>query len=399
MATILAVVIFVSYIGLGIPDSLFGAAWPAIYGEMSLPVSYANFITVIHATGTIVSSLMSASLIKRLGTSRVTFISTLLTSVALFGFSMSENIVWLCLSAIPLGLGAGSIDTALNNYVAVNYSARQMSFLHTSYGIGVTVSPYLMSLAIGDGNWRNGYKAMFIFQMSIALLVLVTLPVWKKVREQKAQDEISQKTISIPTALKMKKVKPTLVMFMTSCAIEAICLVWGSTYLVEARGVTEEQGAECITFYFLGMTAGRFLSGIISGKLSPKQIIAFGEVVTFVALVLIISPFSLGIATVGLFMIGLGNGPLFPNLTHLAPIHFGMELSQSLIGLQMAASSVSVLLSPIIFGQIAQHIGSHLFPHILMLLLVLTAVATFFLMKPKSASHQAADSKSDVSAV
>ena len=168
MATVLMIIIFISYISLGIPDSLFGAAWPAIYGEMSLPVSYANFITVIHATGTIVSSLMSASLIKRLGTSRVTFISTLLTSVALFGFSMSENIVWLCLSAIPLGLGAGSIDTALNNYVAVNYSARQMSFLHTSYGIGVTVSPYLMSLAIGDGNWRNGYKAMFIFQMSIA---------------------------------------------------------------------------------------------------------------------------------------------------------------------------------------------------------------------------------------
>lgn len=384
MATILAVVIFVSYIGLGIPDSLFGAAWPAIYSEMSLPVSYANFITVIHATGTIISSLSSAALIKKLGTSRVTLISTLLTAVALFGFSVSDNIVWLCLSAIPLGLGAGSIDTALNNYVAVNYSAKQMSFLHTSYGVGVTVSPYLMSLAIGDGNWRNGYKAMFFFQMSIALLVLITLPVWKKVREQKAEPEVSQKTISIPTALRMKKVKPTLIMFMTSCAIEAICLVWGSTYLVEARGVTEEQGAECITFYFLGMTVGRFLSGVISDRLSPKQIIAIGEVITFIALLLIISPFGLGIATVGLFMIGLGNGPLFPNLTHLAPVHFGMELSQALIGLQMAASSVSVLLSPIIFGQIAQHIGSHLFPHILIILLILTAAATFCLMKPSS---------------
>ena len=384
MSTILAVVIFVSYIGLGIPDSLFGAAWPAIYSEMSLPVSYANFITVIHATGTIISSLSSAALIKKLGTSRVTLISTLLTAVALFGFSVSDNIVWLCLSAIPLGLGAGSIDTALNNYVAVNYSARQMSFLHTSYGVGVTVSPYLMSLAIGDGNWRNGYRAMFFFQVSIALLVLITLPVWKKVREQKAEPEVSQKTISIPTALRMKKVKPTLIMFMTSCAIEAICLVWGSTYLVEARGVTEEQGAECITFYFLGMTVGRFLSGVISDRLSPKQIIAIGEVITFIALLLIISPFGLGIATVGLFMIGLGNGPLFPNLTHLAPVHFGMELSQALIGLQMAASSVSVLLSPIIFGQIAQHIGSHLFPYILIILLILTAAATFCLMKPSS---------------
>ena len=384
MATILAVVIFISYIGLGIPDSLFGAAWPAIYSEMSLPVSYANFITVIHASGTIVSSLMSATLIKKLGTSKVTFISTLLTAVALLGFSLSDNIVWLCLSAIPLGLGAGSIDTALNNYVAVNYSAGQMSFLHTSYGVGVTVSPYLMSLAIGDGNWRGGYRMMFIFQISIALLVLVTLPVWKKVKERKAEPEVIQKTISIPEALKIKRVKPTLLMFMTSCAIEAICLVWGSTYLVEARGVTEEQGAECITFYFLGMTAGRFLSGVVSKKLTPKQIIVIGECITFIALMLIVSPLSLGFATVGLFMIGLGNGPLFPNLTHLVPVHFGFELSQSLIGLQMAASSVSVLLSPIIFGQIAEHIGSHLFPHILIVLLVLTAAETYCLMKKSS---------------
>lgn len=384
MATILAVVIFISYIGLGIPDSLFGAAWPAIYSEMSLPVSYANFITVIHASGTIVSSLMSATLIKKLGTSKVTFISTLLTAVALLGFSLSDNIVWLCLSAIPLGLGAGSIDTALNNYVAVNYSAGQMSFLHTSYGVGVTVSPYLMSLAIGDGNWRGGYRMMFIFQISIALLVLVTLPVWKKVKERKADPEVIQKTVSIPEALKIKRVKPTLLMFMTSCAIEAICLVWGSTYLVEARGVTEEQGAECITFYFLGMTAGRFLSGVVSKKLTPKQIIVIGECITFTALMLIVSPLSLSFVTVGLFMIGLGNGPLFPNLTHLVPVHFGFELSQSLIGLQMAASSVSVLLSPIIFGQIAEHIGSHLFPHILIVLLVLTAAETYCLMKKSS---------------
>lgn len=388
MATILAVVIFVSYIGLGIPDSLFGAAWPAIYSEMNLPVSYANFITVIHATGTIISSLSSASLIKRLGTSRVTFISTLLTAAALLSFSLSDNIVWLCLSAVPLGLGAGSIDTALNNYVAVNYSARQMSFLHTSYGVGVTVSPFLMSLAIGDGNWRNGYRTMFFIQLTIALLVLATLGVWKKVKEQSDEPEVIQKTVGIVTAIKMKKVKPTLVMFMTSCAIEAICLVWGSTYLVQARGVTEEQGAKCITFYFLGMTVGRFLSGVISSKLSPKQIIVFGETVTFVALLMIILPLNLGFATAGLFLIGIGNGPLFPNLTHLAPVNFGMELSQSLIGLQMAASSVSVLLSPIIFGQIAQHIGSYLFPHVLLILLGLTAIATFCLMKKNSTAEK-----------
>lgn len=381
MATVLMIIIFISYISLGIPDSLFGAAWPAIYGEMSLPVSYANFITVIHATGTIISSLMSATIIKKLGTAKVTFLSALITSIALLGFSLSDNIVWLCLSAVPLGLGAGSIDTALNNYVAINYSAKQMSYLHSSYGVGVTVSPYLMSLAIGDGNWRDGYKLMFIIQFSIAMLVLFTLPIWKKVKEQKTEAEVKQKTLSIPKALAIPKFKATLMIFIFSVAIEAICLVFGATYLVEARGVTEEQGAECITFYFLGMTLGRILSGVISGKLSPRQIIILGECITFIAITLLILPLNLTFATIGLFMIGLGNGPLFPNMTHLVPVHFGEELSQSLIGLQMAASSVSVLLSPILFGQIAEYLGAHLFPCVLMAMLLLTAIATARLFK------------------
>lgn len=388
MATVLMVIIFISYISLGIPDSLFGAAWPAIYGEMSLPVSYANFITVIHATGTIVSSLSSAAVIKRLGTAKVTFLSALMTSFALLAFSMSDNMLWLCLSAVPLGLGAGSIDTALNNYVAINYNATQMSFLHTSYGVGVTISPYLMSMAIGDGDWRDGYRTMFLIQVSIALLVLVTLPVWKKVKEQKAEPEVVQKTISIPKALKIKRVKPTLMIFVFSVAIEAICLVYGSTYLVEARGITEEQGAECITYYFLGMTLGRLLSGFLSKKLSSKQIIITGECITFVAITLLLLPLNMTVATVGLFMIGLGNGPLFPNLTHLMPVHFGKDLSQSLIGLQMAVSSVSVLLSPILFGQIAEHLGAGLFPTVLMIMLLITGASTVRLFFTKTKSKQ-----------
>ncbi len=383
MATVLIIVIYIAYISLGIPDSLLGAAWPAIYGEMGLPVSYANFITVIHATGTIVSSLLSATVIKRFGTAKVTFMSTVLTCVALISFSLSDNMLWLCLSAIPLGLGAGSIDTALNNYVAVNYSASQMSFLHSSYGVGVTISPYLMSLAIGDGNWRNGYRMMFFIQLSITLLILLTLPVWKKVKEKKAEPEVKQKTISIPKALSMPKVKPTLIMFIGSCAIESICLVYGATYLVESRGITEEKGAECITFYFLGMTLGRILSGFLSKKLSPKQIIILGECVTFIAITLLILPLNLTFATIGLFMIGLGNGPLFPNLTHLAPVHFGEELSQSLIGLQMASSNSAILFAPILFGQIAEHIGAHLFPQVQMIMLVITGLATLLLFKKR----------------
>ena len=376
MATVLSVIIFISYISLGIPDSLFGAAWPAIYNELSLPVSYANFITVIHATGTIISSLMSATVIRKLGTAKVTFLSALTTSVALLCFSLSDNMIWLCLSAVPLGLGAGSIDTALNNYVAINYNATQMSFLHTSYGVGVTVSPYLMSIAMGNGNWHDGYRNMFYIQLSIALLILVTLPVWNKVRAEKAKPEIRQQTLSIPKALAIPKFKPTLLVFIASVAIEAICLIWSCTYLVETRGVTEEKGAQCVTFYFIGMTLGRFISGLISKKLSPKQIIITGECVTFIAITMLILPLNLTVATIGFFLIGVGNGPLFPNMTHLAPVHFGEELSQATIGIQMAASSVSVLLSPIIFGILAENIGTHLFPYSLMAMLILTALAT-----------------------
>lgn len=376
MATVLSVIIFISYISLGIPDSLFGAAWPAIYSELSLPVSYANFITVIHATGTIISSLMSATVIRKLGTAKVTFLSALTTSVALLCFSLSDNMIWLCLSAVPLGLGAGSIDTALNNYVAINYNATQMSFLHTSYGVGVTVSPYLMSIAMGNGNWHDGYRNMFYIQLSIALLILVTLPVWNKVRDEKAKPEIRQQTLSIPKALAIPKFKPTLLVFIASVAIEAICLIWSCTYLVETRGVTEERGAQCVTFYFIGMTLGRFISGLISKKLSPKQIIITGECVTFIAITMLILPLNLTVATIGFFLIGFGNGPLFPNMTHLAPVHFGEELSQATIGIQMAASSVSVLLSPIIFGILAENIGTHLFPYSLMAMLILTALAT-----------------------
>ncbi len=383
MSTLLIIVIYIAYISLGIPDSLLGAAWPSIYGEMSLPVSYANFITVIHATGTIISSLLSAAVIKRLGTAKVTFLSAFITSIALLSFSLSHNMLWLCVSAIPLGLGAGSIDTALNNYVAINYSATQMSFLHSSYGVGVTLSPYLMSLAIGDGNWRGGYKLMFIIQFSIAMLVLITMPVWKKVKEQKAEPEVVQNSISIPKAISMPKVKPTLIMFIGSCAIESICLVWGATYLVESKGITEENAAECITFYFLGMTLGRILSGFLSKKMSPKGIIILGECVTFAAIMLLILPLNMTFVTIGLFMIGLGNGPLFPNLTHLAPVHFGEELSQSLIGLQMASSNSAILFAPIIFGQIAEHIGAGLFPYVQMLMLIMTALATFMLFRKK----------------
>jgi fucose permease len=225
---------------------------------------------------------------------------------------------------------------------------------------------------------------MFYIQLAITMLIFVTLPIWKKVKENKGTEEIRQETISIGKALSIPKFKPTLTVFFASVALEAICLVWSCTYLVETKGVTEEKGAECVTFYFLGMTVGRFLSGILSTKLSPKQIIIIGECITFIAVTLLMLPLSLTVSVVGLFLIGLGNGPLFPNMTHLAPVHFGEKLSQATIGIQMAVSSFSVLVSPIIFGFLAENIGTHLFPPSLMAMVIVTVLSTALLFRKRN---------------
>ena len=197
MTILLLIFIYIFYIGLGIPDSLLGTAWPAIYAEFHAPISYVSFVSMIISGGTVASSLLSARIIAKLGTPKVTALSTSLTAIALLGFSCSQNFLWLCLCAVPLGIGAGSIDTALNNYVAVNYNAMQMSFLHCFYGIGVSLSPYLMSLALSDNmNWRGGYRTVFFIQLCIALLSIVSLPLWKKAKQRQPGKEIRMKVLS-----------------------------------------------------------------------------------------------------------------------------------------------------------------------------------------------------------
>ena len=306
MATLLLAVIYIAFIGLGIPDSLFGAAWPAIYTELSLPLSAANFVTVLTSAGTILSSLLSARLIRRLGTGGVTALSTVLTAVALFAFSFSQNLVWLCACGIPLGLGAGCIDTALNNYVALHYRATHMNFLHCFYGIGVTVSPYLMSLALSEQmNWRGGYHTVFYIQTVIA-----------------------------------------------------------------------DMAAAVITFYFAGMTLGRILSGLLSVKYSDWQIIFAGEAVILISVVILLADKSITAVIPGLFLIGLGNGPVFPNMTHITPVLYRKETSQSVIGIQMAFSNLSIMLTPVLFGVLADVTGPGIFPGFLLVMFVLMAGCT-----------------------
>lgn len=378
MATLLLIVIYIAFIGLGIPDSLFGTAWPAIYTEMDLPVSWASFVTVIVSGGTIVSSLLSARVINRFGTAAVTAVSTAMTALALFGFSVSGSMLWLCLFAVPLGLGAGSVDTALNNYVALHYKAVHMNFLHCFYGIGVSLSPYLMSLALSGHSWRSGYRTVFWIQLGITAATVLSLPLWKKAAAARAADapESPARTVGFGTLLKNRQVRLACLVFIGSCGLEYTCGTWGSTFLVETRALPANRAALLVTFYYVGMALGRFTSGILSAKLPPRRIIGLGQAVTLAAVLLVLLPLPAAVSGVGLFLVGFGNGPVFPNMLHLTPQVFGPELSQSVMGVQMASSYVGIMLAPALFGVLAQNISASLFPYYLLVLYAIMAAGS-----------------------
>lgn len=378
MATLLLIVIYIAFIGLGVPDSLFGTAWPAIYTDLNLPVSWASIVTIIVSCGTITSSLLSSWLISRFGTGKITAVSTLMTALALLGFSCSDSMLWLCLCAIPLGLGAGSIDTALNNYVALHYKASHMNFLHCFYGIGVSLSPYLMSLALSKGTWEGGYRAVFWFQLAIAALTALALPLWKKVRHAQngEEEEETPRVLSFPALMKMPKVRMACLVFIGYCALEYTCGTWGSTFLVNAKGAAADTAARMVTFYYIGLALGRFLSGVLAGRLHSRQLVKIGQMILLAAVVSLFLPLPFAFCSVSLFFIGLGNGPIFPNMLHLTPELFGKDLSQAVIGAEMATSYIGVLLAPALFGLIAQNVTAALFPVYLLVLYALMITGT-----------------------
>ncbi len=382
MSTLLLIVIYITFIGLGIPDSLFGTAWPAIYSAFGVAISHANFVTSIVSGGTILSSLLSTRLIKCFGTAKVTAVSTAMTAGALLGFSIAPNIIFLCLFAVPLGIGAGAIDTALNNYVALHYRAVHMNFLHCFYGIGVSLSPYLMSLMLSaTGNWRQGYQTVFWVQLGIAIMTIISIPLWKKVNSTDSYEEENALVIGIIDLLKDLKVRRVCLVFLGSCAIEYTCGVWGSTFLVTEKQMAVDAAAKVIMFYYIGMALGRFSSGILALKCTSQQMIKIGQCITLIAIALLLLPLS-PIATSGaLFLIGLGNGPIFPNMIHLTPENFGKERSQAVVSIQMSASYISILLAPVLFGLLAQFISLALFPYYLCAMLFIMLLGTFLTRK------------------
>lgn len=363
---LLLLIIYIAFIGLGLPDSLFGTAWPAIYADLHLPFSFGSFVTLLTSLCTVYSSLKSDSVIRRWGTYRVTLFSTALTAIAILGMALSGNFIFFCLCAIPLGLGAGSIDTALNNYVALHYTPAQMNFLHCFYGLGVTLSPYILSVMLTEETgWRGGYRTVFLIQLGITFMLFVSYRLWEK---RKKEDSTDTQIVALSTreVLKQKGVLPMLTLFFTSVALEMSCGAWGATYLVENLHVSSDTAASAVMFYFIGIAVGRFFSGILAMKLNEWKIIRIGVMVLLVALVLLLFSHDILLTTIALLLIGMGNGPMFPNLCSLTPKIFGEHHSASVMGTQIAVANISMMLMPVCCGLLAQWLGMCIFPYFLL---------------------------------
>lgn len=365
----LLVVIYISFIAVGLPDSLLGVAWPVMYVEFGLPISVNGYIAMMMSACTIVSSLFSARINHKIGTGVVTAISTAMTALALFGYAYSENVVFLFLLAIPLGLGAGAIDSGLNSFVALHYSVAQMNFLQCFYGLGVLISPWLMSMALGtEGDWRKGYLIVAVIQSALTVLTVAALPLWKKMEKRVvAQEKTETKILSVKQLLRTPGVGISCLAFALACGMELSFGTWCSTYFVEAKGVPANYAAQITVLFYVGMTAGRFLSGLFAKKLTPTQMLWISGILLLVAILGLLLPAGLGVSAVALLLAGVGVGPLFPNLVHLTPVAFGRDVASSVIGMQMSASYLGITLMPAVFGMLAQHIGVSLFPGFLLL--------------------------------
>lgn len=371
----LLVVIYIAFIGLGVPDSLIGSAWPAIHTELNIPVEAVSFITFIISGCTVLSSIFSAKILNKIGTSKVTAFSTSMTAAALFGFSFADSFWVMIPLAVILGLGAGAIDSGLNNYVALHFKASHMNFLHCFYGVGVSLSPYLMSLALGNAGWRGGYRYAFYVQAVITILLIVSIPLWKKSSSDGQTEDETSTNLSLFQMAKMPEVRQVWVIMLATNAIEYACGVWGSTYLVEEKGFSPEYGALALTIYYVGMSIGRFVSGLLSDKISTWKRIGIGSAILAPAILVMLLPLHGAVTVVGLFLVGLGNGSIYPNMIHLTPHNFGKEVSQSVMGSQIAFAYIGVMLAPPVVSLISGLFGIKIYPVLLAVLYVIMIVA------------------------
>ena len=367
MITLILIIIYLAFISLGLPDSLLGSAWPVMQTDLSVGFSSAGIISMIISGGTIVSSLLSCKFINRFGTGKVTFVSVTMTAVALLGFSISPSFIWLCIIAIPLGLGAGSVDTALNNFVALHYKAKHMSWLHCFWGIGATSGPVIMSLFIAKNNgWQKGYFTISLIQFSLVFLLFITLPLWKMFEKNDEESLDKKEDIEKISPLKMPGVKLALLSFVCYCAAESTAGLWGRSYLVNYKGLSADNAARWISLFYAGITLGRFLTGFLTMKFNNLILIRSGQVICIIGVVCLLLPLPIYFSMISLILIGLGCAPIYPCMIHETPTRFGKVESQSIIGLQMAFAYIGSTFMPPILGFIASKSSIMIFPYFLL---------------------------------
>ena len=363
MVHLLLAIIYLSFISLGLPDALLGSAWPVMSLELGAPLSYAGAVSMIISLGTVVSSLLSDRLTKRFGTGLVTAVSIGLTALALFGFSASTAFWHLCIWAIPYGLGAGSVDASLNNYVALHYASRHMSWLHCMWGLGASVGPYILGSALAAGmGWDTGYRIISVFQILLAAAVFLSLPLWKKRASAPTADGEKAEALTMKQIFGIPGAKEVMLAFFCYCALEQTAILWGSTYLVMHNGVDKQIAASLGSLFLIGITLGRFVSGFLTFKLSDENMIRLGQGIIALGILVMILPFDGMGSMAGLLLIGLGCAPIYPSVIHSTPAHFGEDNSQAIIGVQMASAYVGTCCMPPLFGLIANHISAGLLP-------------------------------------
>jgi len=399
MTQLLLAIIYLAFISLGLPDSLLDSAWPTMYQQFGVPISYAGIISMIISAGTIVSSLQSDRLTKKLGTGKVTAISVAATAVALFGFSFSHSFWALCLWAIPYGLGAGSVDASLNNYVALHYESRHMSWLHCMWGVGATAGPYIMGIALSMGQgWNMGYRYIGIIQVVLTAVLVFSLPLWKGRKSpienlQNAEmeqllenasekaDTTAEKALSLREILKIAGAKEVMLCFFCYCALEQTAGLWASSYLTLHKGVSSETAAIFASLFYIGITVGRAISGFITMKLNDTQMVRLGQSIIVLGIMAMVLPGSNVLALAGLILIGLGCAPIYPCVIHSTPAHFGADKSQAIIGVQMAFAYIGILAMPPLFGVLASRISVALLPCYLFAILVVMVIMHELLTK------------------
>lgn len=364
-------IIYLSFISLGLPDALLGAAWPNMYPEFEVPVSYAGAISMIISFGTIISSLQSDRLTKKFGTGVVTATSVGITALALWGFSISRSFISLCLWAIPYGLGAGSVDASLNNYVALHYASKHMSWLHCMWGLGATLGPYIMGYVLTKGvSWNIGYFVISILQIILTAALVFSLPKWKK-QNVSSEESANNKSLTLKQIFAIAGAKEIMICFLCYSAIEQTTMLWASSYLNLAKGVDATTAASFASLFCIGITIGRGINGFIAMKLKDNQMIRMGQSIILIGVIIMLLPLNKVFSLIAFSLIGLGCAPIYPCIIHSTPEHFGEENSQAIIGVQMASAYVGSCLMPPLFGLIADNISIKLLPLYLFILLIL----------------------------